>query len=193
MDAFESVVGSILQRDGYWIWPSFKVELTKAEKRKIRRHSSPRWEIDLLAYKPKTNQVLAVECKSYLNSTGVRCCSFERDGLYAHRYKLFNDRTLRTVVLDRLAAQLTARGLCRKNPSVRLCLVAGRIKNANDRETLMKLFSKNGWQLWDDNWLREQLSELARDGYDNQVASVVAKLLLPRKQLTHGARSNEIA
>ena len=39
MDAFESVVGEILHRDGYWIQPSVKVGLTKEEKRQIGRPS----------------------------------------------------------------------------------------------------------------------------------------------------------
>jgi hypothetical protein len=180
MDAFESVVGSILREDGYWIWPSFKVELTKPEKRRIGKHSSPRWEIDLVAYKASTNRILAVECKSYLNSTGVQCCSFQPDGLFAHRYKMFNDAKLRRVVLSGLARQMVDKGLCRRDPKVQLCLAAGRIRNATDRAILAKHFRRKRWELWDDEWLRTRLKDLARGGYDNQVASVVAKLLVTK-------------
>ena len=42
MDSFEEVIAAILQRKGYWTQTSVKVELTKAEKRKIGRDSSPR-------------------------------------------------------------------------------------------------------------------------------------------------------
>ena len=42
MDAFEAVISAILQRQGFWTITSFKVDLTKAEKREIGRHSSPR-------------------------------------------------------------------------------------------------------------------------------------------------------
>jgi len=66
MDAFESVIALLLRQEGYWVIPSFKVEITREEKRKIGRPSSPRWEIDLVAYQGATNEVLAVECKSYL-------------------------------------------------------------------------------------------------------------------------------
>src|SRR6185295_1642542 len=99
MDSFESLVATLLRRDGYWIWPSFKVELTKEEKRAIGKHSSPRWEVDLVAYKGATNEVLAIECKSYLDSGGV----LFRKGCFdpPHRYKLFCDAKLRQVVLDR--------------------------------------------------------------------------------------------
>ena len=77
MDAFETVVASILQRQGYWTLTSVKVELTKAEKVKIGRHSSPRWELDVVAYRGKGNEVLAVECKSFLDSPGVECSAFD--------------------------------------------------------------------------------------------------------------------
>jgi hypothetical protein len=50
----------LLRRDGYWTATSVKVELTKEEKRKINRPSSPRWEIDVVAYKGSTNELLAV-------------------------------------------------------------------------------------------------------------------------------------
>ena len=69
MDAFESLVSLLLRRDGYWTATSVKVELTKMQKRAIGRPSSPRWEIDLVAYKPATNELLAVECKSFLDPT----------------------------------------------------------------------------------------------------------------------------
>ncbi len=71
MDAFESLISMLLRHEGYWTTPSFKVELTPADKAKIGRESSPRWEIDLVAYKPSTDELLAVECKSLLDSTGV--------------------------------------------------------------------------------------------------------------------------
>jgi hypothetical protein len=54
MDAFESVIAMLLRREGYWIHPSFKVELTKEEKRQVGKHSTPRWEIDLIAYNALT-------------------------------------------------------------------------------------------------------------------------------------------
>ena len=63
MDSFELVVASILEREGYWVRASYKVELTKEEKRSIGKPSAPRWEIDVLAYKASTNELLVVECK----------------------------------------------------------------------------------------------------------------------------------
>jgi Holliday junction resolvase len=37
----------------------------------IGRPSSPRWDIDIIAYKGAINEVLVVECKSYLDSRSV--------------------------------------------------------------------------------------------------------------------------
>ena len=77
MDAFEQVVASILQRKGYWTQTSVKVELTKEEKRAIGRPSSPRWELDVVGYRGSSNELLVVECKSYLDSYGVRASAFD--------------------------------------------------------------------------------------------------------------------
>ena len=66
MDAFEQLASDIFWNEGYWVRTGFKVELTREEKIRIGRHSAPRWEIDLVAYSPTSNEVLALECKSYL-------------------------------------------------------------------------------------------------------------------------------
>jgi len=50
MDAFESVVEMLLRREGYWTTTSFKVKLTPSEKRRIKKSTTPRREIDLVAY-----------------------------------------------------------------------------------------------------------------------------------------------
>ena len=41
MDAFESNVAEVLWRDGYWVQNAVKVDLTKDDKSKINRPSSP--------------------------------------------------------------------------------------------------------------------------------------------------------
>jgi len=125
MDAFESLISMLLRHDGYWTIPSFKVELTKEEKRQIGRFSSPRWEVDLIAYKGSTNEILAIECKSFLDSRGV----VFQNGAFSppKRYKMFVDATLRKVVLKRLAEQLVETGACAPKPSVTLCLAMGKI------------------------------------------------------------------
>lgn len=177
MDSFEHVVSSLLQRKGYWTRTSVKVDLTKEEKRAIGRPSSPRWELDVVAYKARTNHVYVIECKSYIDSYGVRLSAFDGSSKQqANRFKLFNESTLREVVLNRLVLQMTERGFCRPNPSVTLCLVAGNIYN--QRDEIAAIFDERGWLLWDAEWLREELTTLAKSGYENSVEAIVSKLLL---------------
>ena len=59
--------------EGLWVRTSVKVEITKEEKRLIGRPSSPRWEIDIVAYSGRDNLLYAVECKSYLDSRVHAC------------------------------------------------------------------------------------------------------------------------
>jgi hypothetical protein len=42
-------------------------------------------------------------------------------------------------------------------------------------------FAEKGWQLWDEDWLRQRLEKMSRKGYENQVSAVVTKLLLRGK------------
>lgn len=179
MDSFESLVAGLLEREGYWVRTGFKVELTKEEKRKIGRPSSPRWELDLIAYKGGANELLVIECKSYLDSYGVRISGF--DGSHPDQensYKLFNDDTLREVVLQRLEDQLVNAGACPLKPKIRLCLAAGKIASDQDREELKKHFREHDWILFDEQWLFEKLTGISDSGYEDDVATLVAKFLI---------------
>jgi hypothetical protein len=179
MDAFETVVSEILWRDGYWVQNSLKVELTKEEKVAIARPSTPRWELDIVAYSGRRNELLVVECKSYLDSIGVQFRAFDgTDGILANRFKLFNDATLRNIVLNRLRLQLFEAGLINQDPSIKLVLVCGKIVRDKDRGLLREHFGRSGWLLWDAQWLKEKLKSMSEGGYENSPVAVVAKLLL---------------
>jgi hypothetical protein len=167
----------MLQRQGYWTQTSVKVELTKAEKRVIGRYSSPRWELDIVAYRGRSNELLVVECKSFLDSLGVQVATFQRGNPEdAKRYKLFFDNTLRRVVLQRLRRQLVEAGFCHPRPKLKLCLAAGKVHGSEAR--LQSYFKKRGWLLLGPSVIRTKLSALREGGYEDSVASVVAKLLL---------------
>src|SRR5262245_15817057 len=112
MDHFESLLTTLLEAEGYWVRRSFKVKLDKAEKRQVARPSLPRPEIDLLALRFSSNEVLALEAKSFLDSPGVKLKDLRAafdvpDG----RYKLFTCASLRSVVLARLLQDLIACGM----------------------------------------------------------------------------------
>jgi hypothetical protein len=182
VDAFEQLVSEILWMSGYWVRTSVKVKLTREEKREIGRHSSPRWELDIVGYSARENTLLVVECKSYLDSVGVRAASFGGSNAeHAKRYKLFNEPELRRVVFKRLALQFTESGACAADPTIRLALACGRIRNDGDRTAIRAHFEAEGWELWDETWLRKHLQHMAEQGYENQVSAVVAKLLLRGK------------
>lgn len=177
MDAFEQLAADLFWADGYWVRNSVKIDLTRDEKREIGRHSSPRWEIDLVAYRPATNELLALECKSYLDSGGVHAAHFLDGSKYAHRYKLFHDATLRRVVLSRLKQQFVDAGRCPDNVIVRLGLVHGHATGGNTQR-LQEIFERGEWLLFGPGWLRAHLCRVAKSAYENSTAAVVAKVLL---------------
>lgn len=183
MDAFENVVAAVLQRQGYWTLTSVKVELTKAEKRTIKRPSSPRWELDIVAYSGRDNELRVVECKSFLDSPGVECGAFDgTKPAKQKRYKLFCDEALRRVVLRRLRRQMVKAGFCTRRPKVRLCLAAGRIRG--DEHGLRSHFERKGWVLYGPQYIRDELKKLSKAGYENSVAAIVTKILMPSTKVT---------
>lgn len=186
MEAFESIVASILENEGYWVRRSFKVDLSKEGKKKIGRPSFPHWEFDLIAYKGLSNELLIIECKSFLDSPGVRCRGFDgTDPKNAKRYKLFNDAILREIVFNRLKKQLVTSGGCPRSLSPILCLAAGKVASENDRLKIKEHFGRKGWRFFDDAWIRERLGKMSKSAYENDVAPVVAKILLRQKLRNH--------
>jgi hypothetical protein len=176
MDAFESVVAMLLRQNGYWTIPNFKIELAPEEKKAISRKSSPRWEIDIVAYKGAENKILAVECKSYLDSRGV---VFKDGSLQpTSRYKLFSEPRLREVVLNRLSDQLFKSNFCPKTPVVQLALATGKIAKTTDMKALKACFDNNKWILFDVDWIQSELRALEKSRYENDIAFVAAKLAL---------------
>ena len=144
----------------------------------INRPTVPRWELDVVAYRPSDNQLRVVECKSYLNSAGVGIKWLDpANEKAAGLYKLFSDTNLRKIVLDRLKAQFIEAGMCLPKPKMKLCLACGNIQD-HARQTLAEHFKKNGWELMDEKWICDRLRKMAYGGYENQVSAVVAKLLL---------------
>ncbi|MBX3560638.1 MAG: hypothetical protein KF780_02390 [Sphingomonas sp.] len=176
MDAFEHVVAEIFWSLGYWVRTSVKVDLSKAEKVEIGLPSMPRPEIDLVAYHGGSNRLLALECKSYLDSRGVTYVEICGDA-DSKTYKLFRRQKMREVVLRRLGDQMVEQEMCRPDVKVQLGLVAGKVYG-RDESKLLELFGQRDWFFRGPAWLKAELTKLAGTSYENQVSAVVTKLLL---------------
>lgn len=176
MDAFEQLVAELFFAEGYWVETSVKVTLSREEKLEINRFSAPRWELDVVAYKAATDELLVIECKSFLDSTGVQWAELQ-EGHASTRYKLFREPVLRKVVLGRLKQQMVAAGRCRENASVRLGMAVGKAKGSDDG-LLREHFKANDWDYFGPDWLKDRIIARAAESYSNQISSVVAKLLV---------------
>jgi hypothetical protein len=178
MDAFEHIVSKIFQDQGYWTIVSYKVDLSKEDKRNLDNHSMPRPEIDIVAYRPSENELLMIECKSYLDSQGVGYRGLAEEGhRYNKRYKMFTNKALRELVEERLVQQMSREGLIAAPlPSPKLCLVAGKIY-ADHETSIQEHFDSNGWRLFTPSWIADRIREVAEKGYENEVMTVVTKIL----------------
>ena len=95
---------------------------------------------------------------------------------WSDRYKLFNNRRLRQVVLNRLVKQLEAAGSCRKRPETVMCLAAAKVLNEADKLKLIAHFKERRWIFLDDKQIQKSLEDVSRAGFENDIAVVVAKL-----------------
>jgi hypothetical protein len=124
MDHFESLICTLLEAEGYWTRRSFKVNVTKEEKRQIGKHSIPRPEIDILAFRFSENSVLAVEVKSFLDSPGLKLEKLQaQHEVPEGRYKLFTSDRYRSIVLPRLRQDLIHCGMANNAFPTLCCLV----------------------------------------------------------------------
>ena len=176
-DAFEQLIADLFWAEGYWVRTGVKVDLTRNDKQRMELPSCPRWEIDLVAHRPGTGELLVIECKSYLDSGGVHAPHFDPEHKLAGRYKLFNKPEVRKVVMARLRDQLVGACLCAPEAAPKLCLAYGHASPANERK-LRRHFDENGWTLYGPEWIEERLQTAADGAYENSTAAIVAKLLL---------------
>ena len=176
MDAFEHIVARIFENRGYWVKIGYKVELSAAEKRKLGNPNMPRPEIDVLAYKPGSQELLLIECKGYMSGVLYESLNNPKSK-YASKYKLFHNAPLRKMLRGNLAKQLTAQGLLPQSGCVsQLCLAAARISPADELK-LEKLFKKKQWRLFTPANIVYGLEQLRKTKRENDVVTMVTKLL----------------
>jgi hypothetical protein len=68
-------------------------------------------------------------------------------------------------------------GSCPEDTTVKLCLAAGKVASKADREALADYLNKKRWVFYSDEWIKSELINLAKSGYENEVAIVTTKLL----------------
>ncbi len=178
MDYFESIVKTLLEENGYWCRQSFKVNVTKEEKRQIGKHSIPRPEIDVVAFKPSEGRILAVEVKSYLDSPGVRVEELkQRYELPTGLYKLFTCASYRDILFRALERDLMESGLIDKPYPIQLGLAAGKVYKKAEIE-LKTLLEDQGMFFWGPSDIKSGMTKLASKGYENDPVVIAAKLLV---------------
>lgn len=178
MDHFESIISTLLEADGYWVRRSFKVNVTKEEKRQIGKHSIPRPEIDLLALHFSRNEVLALEAKSFLDSPGVKLAQLQEEhDVPEGRYKLFTSKRYRSIVLSRLLQDLVACGMAKPDTKIFLGLAAGKVYQGQSGP-LRQFMELNKWVFWSPEDIKHKVTVLAERGYENDPAIITAKILM---------------
>ena len=186
MEHFESIVATLLEAEHYWVRRSFKVNVTKEEKRQVKKHSIPRPEIDLLALDFSRNKVIVFEAKSFLDSPGVRLADLQKEhDVQEGMYKLFTSRGYRDVVLTRLKQDLIDHGMANSKTTFTLGLAAGKVyqKKSEPPMTQIKLMKefleKNNFVFWSPEDIKRKIEALAKpeSGYQNDPAIITAKIL----------------
>lgn len=178
MDFFEGIIATLLEAEGYWVRRSFKIELTKEEKRAIGKHSMPRPEIDLLAFSQTSNGLIALEAKSFLDSSGVKLENLkEKHEIPEGRYKLFTCDRYRDITLKGLHRDLVAAGMADNDTSISLGLAAGNV-HKGETAAIRYFMENNGWFFWSPEDIKAKVKKLAERGYENDPVIITAKILM---------------
>jgi hypothetical protein len=178
MDHFESLISTLLESEGYWLRRSFKVNVTKEEKRAIGKHSIPRPEIDILAFRFAENAVIAVEVKSFLDSPGLKLEQLQAEHeIPEGRYKLFTTERYRSIVLARLHQDLVQCGMANAETKVSLGLAVGKVYQKRT-EPIRKFMRERNMLFWSPEDIKRKVTALADRDYENDPAIMVAKVLL---------------
>jgi len=178
MDHFEAVIHTLLESEGYWVRSSYRVALSKEQKRDTGKPSIPRPEIDLLALHVKRNEVLALEVKSYLDSPGVKLAELSKVHDTAEgRYKLFTSKKYRSIVLGCLQQQLLKAGAINEQTTIRLGLAAGKVYQGQSDALRAHLAAADCF-FWSPEEIRTRVKALADGPYENNATTITAKVLL---------------
>ncbi len=113
-----------------------------------------------------------------LDSDGVRIESFTgEDSIHQQRFKIFNRDSLHELVTSKLIEQLREEGLLLpEDPKVNYGVLAGNIKVGHESK-LISFFQEKGWLLVTPSALARGLRRFASRGYENDIVTMVIKIL----------------
>jgi hypothetical protein len=58
------------------------------------------------------------------------------------------------------------------------CLAAGKVRSSADERALEEWFEARGWEFWGPDWVAEGVRELSLGSYENDVATIVSKIIM---------------
>lgn len=94
MDAFEQIAARLFEVQGYWTRIGYGVELTKEQNVAVGKQPRPLPQLDVIAYKPATKELLGIKCKSFLDFPETMHARFHgEEDTTRDIYKLFNRST----------------------------------------------------------------------------------------------------
>jgi len=181
MDAFENIVAKFLEEKGYWVRQAVKVEITKEDKRIIGTTTMPNPILDIVAFSAGDNELLLVEIKSFLDSTGVLFSGISgKNKKDAKRYKLFTNNEYREIISERLKDFYKNKGLINKDTIINYALVAGKIKQG-DENNIKEYFHDRGWKLFSPQDIKDGIKDLVNRGWEDNEITLTVKLLLKKE------------
>ena len=170
-EAFEDIIGVLLEADGYWIKRNVKLQVPGAAALGLK---SGACELDLVAFRPTDPaEVLIIECKSFGRSGGIDWKTFappEGATTRRHRYKLFWSQQLRQGIVELLQVnRITPPQL----PHV-FCLASAATAKAH-HQLIANHLSDSGMRFFDRFWVEQRLQALGNNRvYQNCVVSSLA-------------------
>jgi hypothetical protein len=183
MDAFESIVARILEKNGYWVHQSVKISCTPDEKATFGARSAPTPEIDLVAF--NGFELVLFEVKSFLDSDGVRLNGVTGvDADDGKKYKILNNVLYQELVTPRVMKAFHVPN----GTKVRYGLAAGNIYPPDLKDILEHFRINVHLKLLTPDYLATELIALGNSVYVNDEVWMTIKLLDNQNKITRQAR-----
>ena len=177
MNQFEQLIRILLEQKGYWVKTNVKVNLSKEDKARLGKPSMPRPDIDVVALCMKTNTLYLLEVKSYLDSNGVYPEHVTHSTPRWDKYKLLTNDMYRDLVIGTLRQALLNSGECNEETKVKVGLIAAKV-HKNRIDTLKEYCHNADMFFWGPDDIGQGLRDLEKQGYADNMAMIITKLLL---------------